>query len=1116
MVRRSTIILLEVVIGLIALAVILGGVAVWRLSQGPLPLGFLASELETALSDPERGISVSIETTVLVWSPQTQSVDLQARTVRITSPQAKQQAILPSVTVELSLGALLRGVIAPEVIEVRGAQVTVVRDDEGRFSFGQESTESLDTDPDIGGAEFSALVPGILNVLAQKPSSDRPISFLKAVQARNGAFTIVDLAAGRTIRAPFNVIEVRRDRVGLAGSVRLGETAGGEFKSLALDFRYRKAVQIIDLDATFTGVRPGALATLEPGFETLSSLHIPLDGKVSVVMKPTGLVRGLKFELTGGPGILDLPDVFAEILVLNHLELAGGWDPNLNQLSLNKGILQLGQEGAGPKLTFNAELSGDTRDAVLSFAGQVDGLGAKALGTYWPKTVAQGGREWVLENVRQGWAGNAEVQVQAKVTNADMAALEVLSVDGKFDYRDVVIHYFRPLPPAEGLSGTAIFDAESMTFKPKTATIGSLALNDITIIMSGFSEPVERVSIATAAQGSLREVLTILDQEPLRLISPLGLQPTAVDGDVEFEASFALPMIETLGFDDVKIAVEGKGRNVVARDAVLGQDIEKAAIALKLDRTAMTVEGNAALNQYPVDFTWTETFVESDQPATAVEAHFPAFDHKALADLGLDLRPYVSGPLAVDLKIILDAQRSGTIDIGADLKQAIFDLPFLYWVKPAGQEGKLGLQLQLVDEKITEIDNLRIIGPDFRVVGEADLAPKSFSQGQFDLTELAYGSNRLSDVHIRLVPGGAEIAVGGGHFDVEPFLSVSDETGEEAQDEDPFSFRVKAPKLERVYFAEDRFLEEVALDLERWQGEWRIFSIDARLPASTWPQPKPAPQDNTAAPAKRQKGNLKHEGYEDDFEPEPIRQQVESPPDNNDSPAPQQTGERWVRLHYGLNPDGGYRVEATADDFGALLRATNIHDSVYGGQMRLSGTGVGPLPQHSLMGQLEVLDYTLVEAPILAKVLTLASFTGILDTMGGNGIRFDRLIGEYSLKDGVVHSELMRTYGPALGITLKGDVDTDQNTLILEGTVVPAYTINHILGEIPLLGVLLVGGEGQGLLAITYGVKGSIDDPDVSVNPLSVLAPGFLRGLFGGFGGIEEGEATVFPEGNNR
>jgi hypothetical protein len=75
-------------------------------------------------------------------------------------------------------------------------------------------------------------------------------------------------------------------------------------------------------------------------------------------------------------------------------------------------------------------------------------------------------------------------------------------------------------------------------------------------------------------------------------------------------------------------------------------------------------------------------------------------------------------------------------------------------------------------------------------------------------------------------------------------------------------------------------------------------------------------------------------------------------------------------------------------------------------------------------------------------------------------------------------------------------MDLDKNAIDLTGTLVPAYTLNSILGYIPLVGNLLQGGKGQGLFAASFHVSGPLDDPSIGVNPLTALAPGFLRNLF--------------------
>ena len=60
----------------------------------------------------------------------------------------------------------------------------------------------------------------------------------------------------------------------------------------------------------------------------------------------------------------------------------------------------------------------------------------------------------------------------------------------------------------------------------------------------------------------------------------------------------------------------------------------------------------------------------------------------------------------------------------------------------------------------------------------------------------------------------------------------------------------------------------------------------------------------------------------------------------------------------------------------------------------------------------------------------------------------------------------------------------------------PAYTLNTLLGYVPMLGNLFVSRSGEGVIGMTYAVSGDSANPTVTVNPLSALAPGFLRRLF--------------------
>ncbi|MNY60523.1 hypothetical protein D3C86_1970880 [compost metagenome] len=66
----------------------------------------------------------------------------------------------------------------------------------------------------------------------------------------------------------------------------------------------------------------------------------------------------------------------------------------------------------------------------------------------------------------------------------------------------------------------------------------------------------------------------------------------------------------------------------------------------------------------------------------------------------------------------------------------------------------------------------------------------------------------------------------------------------------------------------------------------------------------------------------------------------------------------------------------------------------------------------------------------------------------------------------------------------------------MTGTFMPAYGLNRIFGELPLIGVLLGNGRDRGLLGITFKLNGPFNQPKLTINPLSFIAPGVIRSIF--------------------
>ncbi|MEM7045606.1 MAG: AsmA-like C-terminal domain-containing protein, partial [Pseudomonadota bacterium] len=187
------------------------------------------------------------------------------------------------------------------------------------------------------------------------------------------------------------------------------------------------------------------------------------------------------------------------------------------------------------------------------------------------------------------------------------------------------------------------------------------------------------------------------------------------------------------------------------------------------------------------------------------------------------------------------------------------------------------------------------------------------------------------------------------------------------------------------------------------------------------------------------------------------------------------------KLALELTPDGDDRLlEVRSDDAGAVIEAFDLGQRISGGNLQLSAR-LKPGETTTANGRFEITEFVLQDAPVLARMLTLASLTGIGNLLEGDGIQVDHLILPFALADRKLSfaDGLMR--GSQLGLTVKGDVDLDKKALDLAGTIIPVYGLNRLIGQVPIIGRILTGVDGRGAFAATYSIKGPRDNPEVYV-----------------------------------
>ena len=141
---------------------------------------------------------------------------------------------------------------------------------------------------------------------------------------------------------------------------------------------------------------------------------------------------------------------------------------------------------------------------------------------------------------------------------------------------------------------------------------------------------------------------------------------------------------------------------------------------------------------------------------------------------------------------------------------------------------------------------------------------------------------------------------------------------------------------------------------------------------------------------------------------------------------------------------------------------------------------------------LKITDFKVSKVPALAQLLTLASLQGIADTLSGEGIRFESFEMKSNSEGNVMNIEDALAMGPAVSILLEGYVDKGK-IVSLRGTLVPATKLNSIIASIPLVGDILVGKKtGEGVVGVSFKMKGPPKDIKTTVNPIKTLTPRFI------------------------
>ncbi len=1032
MIARTTRTLFELAAASLLGVLLLAGFAAWRLAQGPVPLDFLTEHFERALNVQGAPFRISMGGTNLAWAGWQRTLDIRVVDVRATGEDGRVIARVPEMSISLSLGGLLRGVIAPRSLDLIGANVRLMRRQSGEFAFALG-----DSGDGISDEARTQLFAQIIDVLSSGADPERPATYLRRLSILDARLAIDDRLAGAIWGAPRADIVLLRESGEIRGTFFAEIDIGGKRTKVNGAASWRPKSDVIRVETELAGLPVDRIAVKLPALQDAAKIRLDVDGQAAFSVSIDGAIRSAKFDLKAGRGHLAIADLWPEDLPIGSVRMQGNFDGEAKRLDIEQLRADLGGPVVSGRLTAIGLGNGGAIDGNLA----VDRVPLKELERYWPSVVAPLARNWVTKKMPDGIVEDVRATLSLTVPEHAGEKPKLRAMSGSLRLRETEIHYLTGMPPVRDVVASAVFTRERFVATVRSGKSEGLTVRSGIVNLSKLDTDVEHADIDVSLDGPLARALVLLDRRPLGFVSRFGLSPKAVGGTATTQLKVSLPILKDLTLDRVDIAAVSTLRDAQVPNMAFGQPLSARRLALKVDKEGLELTGDARIGEIPAAIKWVERFKGKDGYTRSYEAR-AVLSEEQRAKLGMpDTKPYLTGPIAVDAAIRRRAQGSQDIALKLALKDAALWLPGFNWRKAPGIEGVAWLSLLTgADGELTVRDfNIRTLRLAAAGNGRFDRDRKLAG---LEITNFALDRTKFVGTVAARPLGGYRVEVNGPTFDATPFLKFDGPEDEGAAAGLP-PVEVVA-NFDRVWLNERTSAENFVAYLVGDETGWRRADV-------------------TGKAGKNQELNV---CYDD-------------------------TKEKVT-------------VSARSNDAGELLRVLGIVETMQGGRLDLLVSKPRSAGVRPWTGKLEISDFVLVRAPLLARILTSASLTGIVDTLSGKGIRFAKLDVPLEIKSGVATVKNARTVGSELGFTAEGVVDTKKETIELSGTIVPAYTLNSLLGNIPLLGDLLTGKSGSGIFAATYRVSGPLKDPKVTVNPLAALAPGFLRNLLGIFDGTTQ------------
>ena len=1108
MVRQTArIIFVEALGAIIILLLVLGAGLAMRLAAGPMSLGFAKSDIEQAIADARDGRKVALGDISLQWLSAERRAVVVATNLDVFDTAGDLAANAENVEILVDVTALMRGKIEPIGLVLERGWI-LARPEGGRWTVAGDPIGAADPAPsapdertdwlsvaetvlsdvlvtlreDASGLALQTIVFSDFEIVVQREDRTEMARLNDAYgDLRRGADGIEILAGGRnmsatdapgrftvSLAAPPDYKEIAAELGVLDWS--LGSVFGmipgleGALKGFGSDaslaFRVSETQGLEDLQF---GVQAGAgrVEGFGPAFDvsalslggnyTLADDRISIEigelastwvsGAMDITVEDALHGEGARrFSLASNRLVIDLTSFFDTPWPLQSVRASGVASMADRMLDLDA----FGFSYAGEEYVANISAKGQIRatpdkvDGELPVettltAAMTGGLSVEDLMRFWPTRQAKGARGFMTRNVEVGTITAADLSLDISRNSAPEGHLLDEALAVTFMGENISVKPLRDVPVVSGALVSGQMTGNSVKIDFANGKLEDWDITSGSVTYPQLVPAGEDMILTVQGAGPASGLVKIISDSRLQIQAKSGFDPASVSGTAELELELRRPAIPNAPLSSIRYQGEAQLSDGGLGNVFAGLALTESAAQVEFDQTGLRVFGDGILKSSSVSYDWRFPFGPDAPPAEITASTVLTPD--LLNHLGVSGRAYMTGSVPMDIEGTLRGTALQTAAIDLDFQEARLDVAELGWIKPAGTAAIANVAYERSED---EALSARVIfnAPDASLEAAISLAEDGKLIGaDIDRMRLADRFD-LGGTAIRSEAGGLRFDVAGDLLDlsqlVPNFTQIG--SGTETVTTDFGDISLKAD-ISRLVLGRDIDLSEARFALASTKDGLQTIDVQGTL-------------DSGSA----------------------------------------------LSAAYDASGLGDPAFLVTSEDAGFLPNLLFDRELIRGGELQITGTvGSDDLPTQV---RVVITDGRLIEAPVITQILSIASLRGLSDTLTGDGILFSNIEVPLSIKDGRYTIVGARASGPALGMTAKGWINPSEGDLDVDGVLVPSFGVNSALGGLPLIGDLFVSRDGEGVFSLRYGVEGTLERAQVSVNPLSAITPGVLRRIF--------------------